>query len=101
MEALLTLPLIAALVFSTPGFSCVDPLDPSGRRWFQDDPCPPGLVNSPLPLPVHVDDPTPSPYRFLPGLPASDGSPVRSVRHRHGGHGIGAGRAGRRGMGRR
>ena len=97
--------LLAALL-ATPSahaYACLDPADPDQRRWFQDDPCPPGLVDSPLPPPTRVDDPTPSPYRFLPGTPATDGSVVYTGRRWHGPYGgrVGLRPGARGGAGRR
>ena len=91
--------LLATQAPSAHAYACLDPRDPDGRRWFQDDPCPPGLVDSPLPPPIRLDDPTPSPYRFLPGQPATDGSVVYAGRRWHGswrGHGGRPGVRGRR-----
>lgn len=43
--------LLAASATAAHGFACVDPADPEGRRWFQTEPCPPGQVHDPLPVP--------------------------------------------------
>ena len=76
--------LLLLAVLATPSaqaYACLDPADPTGRRWFQDEPCPPGLIDSPLPAVPLVNDPWPSEYRFLPGWPATDGSRVWVGRH--------------------
>lgn len=43
--------LILALLCSPAwaGYACLEVGDPAGRRWFQDEPCAPGYVHSPLP----------------------------------------------------
>lgn len=82
------------------GYSCVTPSDREQRRWFSDEPCPPGMVDLPLPLqPYFPDDPPP---QALPGIPAGYGSARvywgRGYSHEGHGHGRrrgGPGRGGR------
>ena len=81
---LAVLGLLAGLCGPAWGQSCVDPADPEQRRWFQDEPCVPPMVDMPLPprptIRVLIDD-TPSWER--PGWPATDGSRVYRGHHGH------------------
>ncbi|EFK95972.1 secreted protein [sediment metagenome] len=101
MRAAVVATLLIAVNAPAWGQSCVDPSDPEARRWFQDGPCPAGMVDMPLPVPpriaVLIDDAPPA--WGLPGWPATDGSRVyRWGRpHRDGGYGPRGGEAGRYG----
>lgn len=46
--------LAASVSAAHAGYACRDLADPTGRRWFTDQPCPPGQVHDPLPVPPLV-----------------------------------------------
>lgn len=51
MKPAVVVTLLLAAGTAQAGYACVDLSDAEQRRWFQEQPCPPGYVHSPLPDP--------------------------------------------------